>query len=336
MIKETFILKDKRVLGESIHLNINKELIKKFELTINTLDPDEGQIPINILGYGEISLVFELVNDPGIAYKRLPIFETVDQVKRHVKAYKIYIGLLKKLGIEVPESEAIWVKNLKGTISLYCAQQKVDPQTIGNKIIQKISKEEVNLFVLRVMRTMKKVWELNQRSSRIKIGLDGQISNWALDGFNPDRPNIVDSNLIYLDTSTPMFRIDGVEAMEAVLFLKSAPSFIRWALKALFLQEVVDRYYDFRLVTIDLIANFFKEQRPDLIPSIIETINNFFENEVPRLNIERISFEEVKKYYDEDKQIWVIFQNARRLDRWITTHLLRSQYEFYLPGEIKR
>ncbi|MHA1972473.1 MAG: DUF6206 family protein [Candidatus Hodarchaeales archaeon] len=317
-------------------MNFNKDLIKKFELTINTIDPDKGQIPINILGYGEISLVFELINDPGIAYKRLPIFEKEFQVERHVKAYKNYIDLLEKLGIEVPESEAIWVKNLKGTISLYCAQKKVDPQTIGNKVIKVLPLEEVNSFVLKIMRTMVKVWKFNRRSTRIKIGLDGQISNWALKGFNQDNPSLENTHLIYLDTSTPMFRVNNVEAMEAVLFLKSAPSYIRWALKALFLQEVVDRYYDFRLVTIDLIANFFKEQRPDLIPSILATINEFFTNEVPSLNIDPINFEEVKKYYDEDKQIWVIFQNARRFDRWITAKLLRKQYEFYLPGKIER
>ena len=45
---------------------------------------------------------------------------------------------------------------------------------------------------------------------------------------------------------------------------------------------------------------------------------------------------EVEKYYREDKFIWALFLFLRRLDRWLTTKLLRKRYEFILPGKIKR
>ncbi|MFX1438196.1 MAG: hypothetical protein ACFFAA_13560, partial [Promethearchaeota archaeon] len=138
------------------------------------------------------------------------------------------------------------------------------------------------------------------------------------------------------DTSTPLFRKNNVEAMEAELFLKSAPSFLRFLIKALFVQEVVDRYYDWRLVAIDLIANFFKEQKSEIIPRLIRRINQFFKEEAKDFNIEPITFEEVHKYYKNDKMIWVIFQNARRLDRFLKTKLFKKKYDFYLPEKIKR
>ena len=133
-----------------------------------------------------------------------------------------------------------------------------------------------------------------------------------------------------------MFRKNGIEAMDAELFLKSTPSFLRFLVKAAFLDEVVDRYYDWRLVTIDLIANFFKEQRPELIPGIINQVNKFFNEEASEFDMEPISFEEVQKYYKNDKMIWVIFQNARKIDRYIKTKLFKKKYDFYLPGKIKR
>jgi len=34
--------------------------------------------------------------------------------------------------------------------------------------------------------------------------------------------------------------------------------------------------------------------------------------------------------------IWVIFQNARKIDRYIKTKLTHKKYNFYLPGKIKR
>ena len=78
-----------------------------------------------------------------------------------------------------------------------------------------------------------------------------------------------DATLLYLDTSTPILRLNGVEQLNAELFLRSAPPYLAWILRLLFLQEVVTRYYDARKVTIDLIANFYKEQRPELVPELV-------------------------------------------------------------------
>lgn len=318
-------------------LKINRELIRQFENTIDTLNPDKGQISITILGYGEISLVFEFQDTPGTAYKRLPIFQSVEQVKRHVKAYRLYNDILKRLDIIVPLSDAYWVKPLdNGPISLYCAQEKVDPNSIGNKIIHAVTNEEIRILVLLILQKLAKIWAYNQKNTRLKIGLDGQISNWSVLDYDAKNPKItLKTELCYFDTSTPMFRLNDIDAMEPILFLRSAPSFLRFILKALFLEDVVGRYYDLRVVIIDLIANFFKEQRKELIPDIIKIINNFL-SQNPHLKVNPLTYKEVKSYYDEDKQIWVIFQNARRLDRWILTKLFRRKYHFYLPGRIKR
>ncbi|MCP4760446.1 MAG: hypothetical protein GY870_01610, partial [archaeon] len=116
----------------------------------------------------------------------------------------------------------------------------------------------------------------------------------------------------------------------------SAPSFLRWLVKWLFLEEVVDRYYEWRLVTIDLLANFYKEQMPEVIPALIETVNEFFSDEAKEFNIELLSLEELSTYYKHDKMIWVLFQNFRRFDRFLQTKILRQKYDFYLPGKIKR
>ena len=323
-------------------MQINVDRLKTFEETINTIHPEKGVIPINVLGYGEISLVFEFAEEyEGVAYKRLPIFENETQIQRHIQAYQQYHNLLNDLNVTIPEEDAVWLKANDGTYVLYCAQAKIDPETIGNRILHhQISDEEIYTLVRIIMRKLSKIWLYNKRSSDTQIGIDGQISNWAVVGYSPDNPQISDeSDLIYIDTSTPMYRIDNIEAMEPVLFLKSAPSFLRWLLKALFLEEVIDRYYDFRLVTIDLLANFYKEQRPELIPGAINVINDFFNDEVSELEIEPLTPKEINKYYNGflgDKQIWVIFQTARRIDRFLQTKILRRKYNFYLPGAIKR
>ncbi len=323
-------------------MKIDSALLRQFESKFDSLNPEKGEIPVNILGYGEISLVFELKGSKEpIAYKRLPIFDNKKQVERHIKAYRLYHKILNKLKIPVPPEDAQWLEANDGTIVLYCAQQKLNPLSISNRIIhQEISTEEINLLVQLIMRKLSKIWLFNKRSANLQVGIDGQISNWAVADYDPDKPKISETdNLLYLDTSTPMFRLNNVDAMEPILFLKSTPSFLRWALEAAFLDEVIDRYFDFRLVTIDLLANLFKEQRSELIPELLKLINDFFTDEVSELEVKPITYKEVDKYYNGflgDRQIWVIFQAVRKMDRYLQTRMRRGTYNFYLPGDIER
>ena len=320
-------------------MKVNIELLKEFEKTIDTIHPEQGKIPIKILGFGEISLVFKIHDDPlNLAYKRIPIFYNEKEVIRHIWAYDEYCRILEKeIGFILPNHGTVWFKDDNDEIKFYCIQEIVNPEAVGNKVIHNVSDDKIETLIILVMREMKKVWDFNRNNENIDLGLDGQISNFVVADYDAASPNINEnSKLLYLDTSTPLFRKQGVEAMEAELLLRSAPSFLRFILKALFVQEVLDRYYDWKLVTIDLIANFFKEQKPEIIPRIIKRVNRFFNEEAKEFEIEPITLEEVEKYYKNDKMIWSIFQNARRFDRFIKTKLFRKKYDFYLPEKIKR
>ncbi len=317
-------------------MKIDIELLKEFEKTLDTVHPERGKIPINILGYGEISLVFS-IKGQNVAYKRIPIFDNESQVKRHVWAYKTYNELLEKIGLKLPDYDVAWFKDDMGKIQFYCIQEMIDVNSVGDKIIHHLSKEQVKLLVLLVLREMKKVWDFNKKSQTYEVALDGQISNFIVIDYNMNNPKIEkNTKLGYLDTSTPLFRINGNEAMEPELLLKSAPSFLRWLLKALFLQDTVDRYYDFRRVIIDLIANFYKEQLPEFIPTLIDLANTFLREEAADHELTPIEGQEIFDYYKSDANMWEIFQRVRKLDRFIHTKILRKNYPFYLPAEIQR
>ncbi|MFX0100170.1 MAG: DUF6206 family protein [Candidatus Hodarchaeota archaeon] len=321
-------------------MNIDMKLLEEFETTINTREPEKGGVPINILGFGEISLVFEIIDDtyPNLAYKRLPIFDDEEQVLRHINAYKEYNRLLcEDIGFNIPEFDAVWLPKTDGKgITLYCIQEKLPPNSIGNRLIHNVSNDQTKQLISIIMKEMKKVWSFNLKNEEISIGLDGQISNWSLMADNLDEPDITAaSKLLYIDSSTPLYRIKEDDAMEPELFLKSAPGFLRGALRGM-AKEVMDRYHDWRLVTTDLIGNFYKEQRPDLIPIIIDSMNEFFKTEAAEFNIEPFTMNEIKSYYKRDKFIWKLFQGFRKFDRFIKTKIQRKNYDFYLPGKIKR
>jgi hypothetical protein len=112
------------------------------------------------------------------------------------------------------------------------------------------------------------------------------------------------------------------------LLLQSAPSYIRWLIRRLDLDDVIGRYYDHKKVVTDLVANLYKEQRPDLIPLFLTIVNQYLKEDLTQ--------KEIDKYYKEDKMLWTLFSILRKADRFIRVNLLNKRYEFILPGAVKR
>ena len=265
---------------------INFELLKKLEKELNPATPEKCTVPTKVLGYGEISTVIEIGTgkDKNLAYKRMPMFKNEEESERYLKLYKEYLEILSaKIGLDlVPSDIAMLPDENKGIVTGYIAQEKLPAESIGHKAIHVLSFENIQILIVAVLKELKKVFDFNHKNKdKLELGIDGQISNWAIKDFNPQNPDLEKNlQLLYFDTSTPLMQKDGKERLNPELFLRSAPSFLVWIIRLLFLEDVVTRYYDFRKVVIDLIANFYKEQREDLIPKLLEIVNNFFEDEI--------------------------------------------------------
>ena len=169
---------------------------------------------------------------------------------------------------------------------------------------------------------IKKVYLFNQENKdKVELSIDGQVSNWAM----------VNGKLLFFDTSTPLFKLFGKEQLNPELLLNSTPKALRWMIRSFFLQEVMDRYYNLHEVYLDVLANLVKERKEELI---LEAMN--IANDLLSEGIEKITKKEIDKYYHNDKFIWQLFLGLRRMDRWMTINIFRKQYEFILPGKIKR
>ena len=311
------------------------KFLQEFELSFNPANIQKSPVPVNVLGYGEISTVvtFEESDFSNEAFKRLPLFSTAAEVEGYCNLYLEYNQKLKEAGIETPVSHAFWVRGHEGRYVAYLSQERLLREAIGNKIIQQHSREESLILLKLVLSKMRKLWQQNRDNNELMLGLDSQISNWAIKNYDSRQNISEESSLLFIDTSTPFIRKNGVEQMNALLFLQSAPPVMRPVLRKFFLQDIMDRYYDFRLVLIDLIANLYKEQCADLIPDWLDVANR--ENQ-EFLSGNSITEKEVEKYYKEDKFIWQLFLAVRRANRFMNTKILGNRYEFTLPGEIER
>ncbi len=321
-------------------ITIDIDLLGRFEQGLDPRHPEDSKIPAKVIGYGEISTIFE-IQDPslnGWAIKRLPIFRSLSEVEQYEEIYIEYNSTLKdKVGIDVPEFTCARVIPEDGNIVVFDVQKKLPPESIGHKAIHLLDNNSIAILMEIVLRELKKVWTFNKANKNIQVGIDGQISNWAIKAFDIKNPYVdLNTQLYYIDTSTPFIRKDGQEQLNPELFLRSAPSFLVWLVRWLFLEDVMTRYYDFHLVAVDLIANLYKEQRPDLVSGLIDVANKFFATEVPELGIAPITQKEVRSYYREDAMIWRIYLALRRLDRFIYTKILHKPYVYILPGKIKR
>ena len=312
----------------------DKNLLKEFEESLNPSKPEESPIPIRILGYGEISTVFEITTDSqrGIAYKRMPLFENKDEVQKYVAIYEKYNHLLEDAKIFLPKHGAIDVVTDDERYVLFLFQELINPDYVCNRLIHSLSADAVLELVSIVLRNLDRVWAYNRANHpTIEIAIDGQISNFAMEGYNQNNGDIErNTKLTYIDTSTPMYRENGIEVLDPDLFLKATPPVIRFLLDKLYVGELLSRYYDFRKVAMDLVANFFKEQKAELVPGIIDVVNSFFQEEAS-IGVNPMSYKEVKKYYSSDARIWNVYLRTRKVHRFLVQKVLRSYYPFILP-----
>jgi hypothetical protein len=319
---------------------VESSVLQEFELGLDPLDPASSRIPCRVLGYGEISTVFEIKVEGlhDLAFKRMCCFETMDELKPYLDTYLLYNQVLEnQVGLHLPPYGYAVFVNERGRPICYIIQKRLLPASIGNNALQLLPSQEIlSLFKLALLE-LHKVWVFNRSHTRCQVGIDGQISNWSIQGFDPHHPFLSPNvDLIYIDTSTPFVRLNGVEQLDTELFLRSAPPYLTWILRLLFLQDVLNRYYNPRKVTIDLIANFYKERRPELIPELVAVANDYFKEDGIDLDAAEINEKQVRDYYRQDQVIWRLYLGMRRFDRFVRKKMLRLEYPYILPGQIKR
>jgi len=303
----------------------DESLLARFEQGLDPQHPEASPVPASILGYGEISTIFEIQGAEGAACKRMPLFTKRDHAAAYEAIYQEYCQRLREAGLDLPEDNTAILELEGRPVALYILQRRLPPERFGHRLIHSLDDAETRKLIELIVQKIAAVWAFNEkRKPGLELALDGQISNWVW-------PDSSSTDLLYVDTSTPLLRIEGAEQLDPELFLKSAPSFLRWIIRLLFLKDVMNRYYTPRLVYTDLAANFFKERREELVPAALEIINSHLPPGNPPL-----TFPEIEKYYKSDKTIWKVFQAFRRFDRWMKTSLLRKRYEFILPGKIRR
>lgn len=317
---------------------IDRELLVRFESELDPRHPERSNIPARVLGHGEISTVFA-IDAPGArgwAFKRMPMFKGNAEAEAYESLHRRYVtALVDVVGLRAVRSEVLRIPHASGKrVTIYIAQPELPAQAMGHRLIQRLPAEEVTRLVRAALEEMRKLFEYNRRNQgSLELGLDGQISNWCVEAADADGALPPDIRLAYIDTSTPLMRVEGQEKLDPELLLRSAPSFMLGIVRRAFLPEVMTRYYDFRRVATDLVANFLKEGRGDLVPVQVGTVNRFFAERWD--GVEPLTVKAIRDYYRFDALIWRVYLALRKFDRGLA-RVSRRDYPYILPGKIAR
>lgn len=307
-------------------MEVDKNILEQFEKGLDPTKPEKSGIPAEIIGFGEISAIFRLGNDKKTAFKRMPLFRDKKSAVKYTDQYHEYCQFLKESGLELPDDQTVVIDVPDRPVVVYIVQKQFPAKNFAHKLIHSMDEKNISRLFESIITAINGVWTFNDANREVlELAIDGQLSNWVC------ADSVANEHIYYIDTSTPLYRKKGGEQLDPELLLQSAPSFLKWIIKALFLSDVMNRYYDPRQVYIDFAANLYKEQRADLIPLAVKLINqNIYKG------IEPLTLNEIEKYYREDKLIWTLFLSFRKIDRWIKTRIVKKRYEFILPGDIKR
>jgi len=269
---------------------------------------------LHVLGYGEISCVLAWPDANGPwACKRLPAFDTPERLDTYRTRFGEYVTALQQLGVNVQDSRLEVVPSSDGA-SVYIVQPSIAPELMAPAVLRQASERDgramLEALVDRIVAVVSPT-----------VGLDAQLSNWAL----------VDDELLYFDISTQLLRDDkGRDLLDTDLFISSLPAVLRPVVRHVLLGSILDQFFTARGTALDLIANLYKEELGAWVPAAVAVANERLTGENP------LSEVEVQRYYRRDMRVWGMLQTMRRIDRTWQRKVRRRRYRFLLPGRINR
>jgi hypothetical protein len=287
---------------------IDREVLERLEADVEaSLSGDTG-VSLDVLGYGEISTVLRADGVDGpVAAKRLPAM-TGDQLFVYKEILARYLDDLRARGVRPVESVVFSVGS--DPFTPYCVQALqplllVDElRTADSETIDRRVEQLVGIVVGAV-----DGW----------LGLDGQISNWAVNG----------DELLYVDVTTPLLRdASGRDELDTDLFIASLPWALQGSVRRFLLDEILSHYYDPRAVLLDMAGNLVKERLAQVMEPLLRATNGAVSPP--------ITTDEAMRYYRTDARMWELLQYLRQADRWWQKTARHRMYPFLLPGEIDR
>ncbi len=161
-------------------MDINEELLYHFEKGLNPQNLGDSPIPATVLGFGEISTIFQIADYTNLAFKRMPLFSDRVSAETYILKYIKYCRLLIEAGLKLPEHGTCIIQVPDRPVSVYIVQRQFPIARFSHKLIHTLDRRDTHPLLERIVSETEKIWHFNNsRRPSIELALDGQISNWV-------------------------------------------------------------------------------------------------------------------------------------------------------------
>lgn len=313
-----------------------RSILRDVEDRLNPASPEESGL--SVLAYGEISATLLLPDraTSGIVAKRMSGFPDAKCAAEYRELVIRYLDLLTEAGLHPVETMVVVVpRELQGPV-IYLLQPQLRAKTLGNNLLRDLPDDGLGAMIKAVLDQVGAVLEYSHAGPEggLEVAVDAQLSNWSFPTADFRSPVLV-------DVGTPFVRERGTHALDTRTLLAAVPpgvrSWYRWRKEG---EKYMDDYFDLRLVVVDLLGNFIKEDAGHRLAAGLAAANSWLDADgrsgMARVGAGTVTEPEVRHYYRQDAQTLQLFVRVRRADRWVRTRLMRRQYDFILPGSVDR
>lgn len=264
------------------------------------------------LGHGEITLVLGWPHDaPTVACKRLPVFADAASAAAWGALIGEYVETLGERGVRCVPWQWRSTPAVGGGVSGWVLQPVLPSGSLATHLLADDPTRAGEVFDGILDAVLVAVDE--------RVGLDAQLSNWAVTG----------EGLVYFDITTPLLRDDaGRPRMDLSVLSATMPAALRPIVRRFVAPDIVAAYHRPRDVAVDLVGNLVKERLDTVVPVAIEAANRRVDPPITR--------DEVERWYRSDARMWEVLLRLRRADRWWQRRVRRRTYPFLLPERIER
>lgn len=141
-------------------MEMDIQLLTRFERELIPHDLSRSSVPAKIIGFGEISAIFQIGEDPDIIYKRLPLFPDIQTAEAYRKMYFEYCALLRQAGINLPWDDAVIIELPDRPVVIYFAQQRFDASLFCHHLIHTLDEPEREAMLIQILTALTGIWGL--------------------------------------------------------------------------------------------------------------------------------------------------------------------------------
>ena len=272
--------------------------------------PDRPQL--KLLGHGEVTIAIAHPSEsPRWACKRMPPVARRARAEAYARHIERYVQALWDAGAAVLPSACRIVRTHSGRFALYVIQPIVPAAGLAPNVLRaRVPSADDTL--------LSAIFDSICKASGPRLGVDGQLANWALVGDHPTQ----------IDVTTPFTRDErGRPELDTATVVAPYPGALRWVLKRWVVPDLLIKYHDPRSILLDFTANLIREDMQDWIPAAIAAAN--------RRTSPALTIDEVRAYYHEDAKLWEAIYQVKKFYRdWLRA--TGRTYQFLLQPPTTR